>query len=61
MPHIQVVDEGLVGILVHRAGLGELDHIQILGFPELRELALCPQLLPEGLMPPEGHPDESPM
>lgn len=37
--HIQVVDEGLVGTLVHCAGLGELYHVQILGFPELRELA----------------------
>lgn len=39
MPHIQVVDEGLVGTLIHLAGLSELDHVQTLGFPELRELA----------------------
>lgn len=58
MPHIQVVNEGLVGISVHCAGLSELDHIQILGFPELGELAPCPQLLPEGLSLPEGQPED---
>lgn len=61
MPHIQVVDEGLVGALVLGAGLGEVDHVQVVGFPELRQLAPGPQLLPEGLVPLEGHPeDEAP-
>lgn len=58
MSHIQIIDKGFVGTLVHGAGLGELDHVQILGFPELRELVLCPKLLPKGLMPPEGHPED---
>lgn len=51
-PHIQVVDEGLIGTLDG----GALVHIQVLGFPELSELSLGSQLLPEGLTPAEGHP-----
>jgi hypothetical protein len=34
-PHIQVVEEGLIGTLVCCAGLSELNHVQVLGLPEL--------------------------
>lgn len=33
--YIQVIDEGLIGALIHFTGLTELDHVQVLGLPEV--------------------------
>lgn len=53
--HIQVVDEGLVGLQEGVAVLGA--RVQpFLGSPEVPGLPPSPQLLPQGAAPGQGHP-----
>lgn len=54
---ILVIDEGLINILVLGAGISELDHIQLVGLPELGKLAPFPQGFPNGFVSPQGHPE----
>lgn len=56
LTYIQVVDEGLVGLCKGVAVLAVLDHVKLVGFPEVGELPAVLQHLPQGTVPRQGHP-----
>jgi len=56
LAYIEVGDERLAGLGEGGAGLAVLDHVEPVGFPEVGELPVVPQGLPQGAVPLQGHP-----